>query len=835
MLAFPPGSLPLALAGLAAAAAPIVIHILNRQRFRVLDWAAMDFLLEAASRSRSLLQLRDVLLLLLRTAAVVLFGLAIARPFLASGAGAAGGGPVHAIVVLDNSLSMGREKLGGDKTLLDDARARAQQFIERLPPGSRTSVIPLCGPAGTFSFDGRRSAEDTKEALDSITVVDRPGSAAAAVDLAARAAQLAADLPDKRVVFIGDQQSVTWPAGAGSLLAKEAGAGGEGLKFDGMQVVQVAADSVDNTWVESLRVEDGVADLNAPAIFTAVIRHEGAAPRSGVRVSLAVDGDQVAGSTIDLEPGQTREVSFTHEFHAVPAEGRPGFAPATVTLPPDRVPGDDTRSVVAPVLASVPVVFVDQTGAGEENPRLNRFGETRHLRRLLAPLVAGEELRRNLVQVRHLKIDALDREALADVRLVVVAGVPEPGPAVTLLREFVAQGGRLVIAAGADFDPAAWNATGWLEGRGILPVPLAGPIGQLPESATGDIKPFFLDWKTMKDEPLFRLPGTPEEELADLYESPVFFQAVACEADAAKVAQIAAADVAWAAEEQAERSRLTAEVARLSDLESRGRATPTDREALRQAREDLEAVAPTWLSWAAASESEAAPKPQGPRVLAAFDNGLPFLVSRQIGRGEVVCVTSGLFSPWNTLPKTNAILLFDRLLRSLLATTLPDLNVATADQFTIPLGSADRRADIRLVRPGERQESLAVEALGGDAYGVTIRDMTARGVYTIVASKADLADRERRDMVLWDRPWAANGEPRESEPGVLNAASFAAKTDDSDAFRWVERDAPISIDGASVSGQGSWWWLLLAAIGCLVAENALLARMNALAAEGASA
>lgn len=834
MLAFPPGSLPLAIAGLAAAAAPVVIHILNRQRFRVLDWAAMDFLLEAASRSRSLLQLRDILLLLLRTAAVALFGLAIARPFLAARAGAAaGGGPVHAIVVIDNSLSMGREKLGGDKTLLDDARLRAQQFIERLPPGSRTSVIPLCGPAGTFSFDARRGAEDTKEALDAITVVDRPGSAAAVVDLAARAAQLAADLPDKRVVFIGDQQAVTWPSDAGSLLAKETGADGQGLRFDGIQVVQVAPDSTDNTWVESLRLEDGVADLNAPAIFTAVIRHAGAAPRPGVRVSLSVDGDQVAGTTVDLEPGQTREVSFTHEFHAVPAEGRPAFAPATVSLPPDRVPGDDTRSVVAPVLAAVPVVFVDQTGASDENPRLNRYGETRHLRRLLAPLVAGEEARRNLVQVRHIKIDALDREALSDARLVVIAGVPEPGPAVAMLREFVAQGGRLVIAAGGDFDADAWNAAGWLDGRGILPVPLAGPIGQLPDAAI-DIKPFFLDWKTMKDEPLFRLSGTPEDELADLYESPVFFQAVASDADASKVAQIAAADVARATEEQVERSRLAGEVTRLTELESRGRATPADREALRQAREQLEALSPTWLSWAAAAESDSPPKPQGPRVLAAFDNGLPFLVSRQIGHGEVVWVSSGLFSPWNTLPKTNAILLFDRLLRSLLATTLPDLNVATADQFTIPLGSGDRRADMRLIRPGEREESLAVEALGGDAYGVTIRDMTARGVYTIVASKADLADRDRRDMVLWDRPLAANGEARESEPGVLTAASFAAKTGDSDAFRWVDRDAPISVDGARVSGQGSWWWLLVAALGCLVAENTLLARMNAPAAEGAT-
>lgn len=836
MLTFPPGSLPLALAGLAAAAAPLVIHILNRQRYRVLDWAAMDFLLEASSRSRSLLQLRDILLLLLRTAAVALFGLAIARPFFASkGAGGAGGGPVHAILVIDNSLSMGREKLGGGQTLLDDARARALQFVERLPPGSRVSVIPLCGPAGTFSFDARRGVEDTKEAIASIAVVDRPGSAATAVDLAARAAQLAADLPDKRVVFVGDQQSVTWPADSGTLLAPGGSQQeGEALKFDGMQVVQVSPDSTDNTWVESLRLEDGVADLGSPAVFTAVLRHAAATPRPGVRVTLEVDGDEVAGTTVDLEPGQIREVSFAHEFHSLPAQGRPGFAAVSVSLPPDRVPGDDSRSLVAPVLASVPVVFVDQTGAAEENPRLNRFGETRHLRRLLAPLAAGEESRRNLVEVRHVRIDALDRETLADVRLVVVAGVQDPGAAVPLLREFVAQGGRLVLAAGADFDAAAWNEAGWQEGRGILPLPLGGTVGRLPEAA-GNLEPFFLDWRSMKDDPLFRLPGTPEEELADLYESPVFFQAVGCEAAAATVAEIAAADVARAEEEAKKRSELAGEAARLAALEAAGRASQADRESLRRVRGELEALSPSWLAWAAGDEAEPPGKPRGPRVLAAFDNGVPFLVSRQLGRGEVVWVGSGLFSPWNTLPKTNAILLFDRLLRTLLAGTLPESTVSTADQFTIPLGSGDRRADVRLVRPGGREESLAVEALGGDAYGVTIRDMTSRGVYDVIASKADLADRDRRDLVLWERPLAANGDPRESEPAVLDADSFAEKTGGSDAFRWVAADAPISVDGARVGGLGSWWWLLLAALACLVAENVLLARAAAPAAEGGAA
>ena len=54
------------MAGAMAAAVPVIVHLLNRRRFQVIEWGAMDFLLEAVSRSRRIFELRDLLLLLLR-------------------------------------------------------------------------------------------------------------------------------------------------------------------------------------------------------------------------------------------------------------------------------------------------------------------------------------------------------------------------------------------------------------------------------------------------------------------------------------------------------------------------------------------------------------------------------------------------------------------------------------------------------------------------------------------------------------------------------------------------------------------------------------------------
>ena len=45
-----------AIAGAIAALGPIIVHLLNRRRYRVVDWAAMDFLREALQRSRRILR-----------------------------------------------------------------------------------------------------------------------------------------------------------------------------------------------------------------------------------------------------------------------------------------------------------------------------------------------------------------------------------------------------------------------------------------------------------------------------------------------------------------------------------------------------------------------------------------------------------------------------------------------------------------------------------------------------------------------------------------------------------------------------------------------------------
>ena len=77
-----------------------------------------------------MMELRDLLLLLLRVACLLVFGMALARPYWNrfSQAAVDPNQPVHAVVLVDNSLSMSYQKPDG--ILLDEAKAKAKELIE---------------------------------------------------------------------------------------------------------------------------------------------------------------------------------------------------------------------------------------------------------------------------------------------------------------------------------------------------------------------------------------------------------------------------------------------------------------------------------------------------------------------------------------------------------------------------------------------------------------------------------------------------------------------------------------------------------------------------------
>jgi hypothetical protein len=148
-----------ALAGLGLMALPIVIHLLNKRRFRTVEWAAMVFLRRAMEKNRKRLRFEQWTVLAIRCLLIGLVGLALSRPM---GCGGEGVGEVLGqrtgllVVVIDNSYSMGLVPAGGGGggagggreagvSHLELARRMAERVVRQMGGGGRSVAVVTAG------------------------------------------------------------------------------------------------------------------------------------------------------------------------------------------------------------------------------------------------------------------------------------------------------------------------------------------------------------------------------------------------------------------------------------------------------------------------------------------------------------------------------------------------------------------------------------------------------------------------------------------------------------------------------------------------------------------
>jgi hypothetical protein len=170
---------------------------------------------------------------------------------------------------------------------------------------------------------------------------------------------------------------------------------------------------------------------------------------------------------------------------------------------------------------------------------------------------------------------------------------------------------------------------------------------------------------------------------------------------------------------------------------------------------------------------------------------------------------------WNTIAKTNAVVIFDRLLRDLIRDTLPLQDFAAGEKLQVPLPADVRRDSVSVVLPNQTAFELAAnDDTGEQATAVAAFSATDRGVYRLTVGRKDSSE-------IWDFPLAVNGAAVESDltkAGDANLARFAAG-----------RNVTLTNSGDSVSIRGlfqpraGWaWWLVVLVLTLLMVESGIL-------------
>src|SRR5947209_5678572 len=128
-------------AGGALVSAPIIIHLINRMRFRRIKWAAMEFLLKAQKRMRRKLIIEQLILLLLRCLLIFLFGLLLARFKWFGGMESEESRATAHLVLIDDTPSTGDffTVEGRQTTAFDQAKV---QIAEKIAPAAAQANTP---------------------------------------------------------------------------------------------------------------------------------------------------------------------------------------------------------------------------------------------------------------------------------------------------------------------------------------------------------------------------------------------------------------------------------------------------------------------------------------------------------------------------------------------------------------------------------------------------------------------------------------------------------------------------------------------------------------------
>ena len=237
--------------GLFAATIPVIIHLLNRRRFRTVKWAATSFLLKASRESRGKKKLKHFLILACRALAIAALIFAVARPliggFLGSGSGSVG----TVVLILDRSASMETKPGSGQLSHRQSVINKIAEAVENMGSPRLVLIDSASGEIQEVPSPDALSELSTTYATD--TRADIPTLLTKAIDY------LDETNPGQSEIWVAsDLQRGDWQPSDSRWGAIQAGLEGLPTKTN-LRILTAGEETVENLTLELLasrRIED---------------------------------------------------------------------------------------------------------------------------------------------------------------------------------------------------------------------------------------------------------------------------------------------------------------------------------------------------------------------------------------------------------------------------------------------------------------------------------------------------------------------------------------------------------------------------------------------------
>lgn len=469
----------LAAAGFGLILLPIVIHLINRYRYRRVRWAAMEFLMQSKKQNQRKLLLQQFLLLLLRIGLVLGIVALVARPFFdPSQLQLLRGERSHHLVLLDDSLSM-QDRAGG-RSSFEEGVAVVRQLAEEGIRRAGTQTLTLLLLSKPSEPVMTQAALDPPLLNDLATRLEKLQCSHQKVDVAAGllagVEHLEHPAASKTIHVVSDFRSGEWnqPGLYSSLTG--------GLKDQQATVnlVRTVSAAHENVGITEFRGDLNVAAAGVPLRLSCTVKNFGTLVKKDLSVTVSQDGRKLPVSVrFDaLEPGESQSREFDVQF------SEPGTHTLKLEIPGDSLAGDNERYLAVNLPHEHPVLIVNgNPGDDEAGLAADALAPVSGLTGY-APLIEDPEY--------------LRRHPLDQFRAIHLVNVPElPGDSLRILTDYVQGGGGLSIHVGPATRAEFYNEKLFAGGEGLFPLPL-GEITEFQPDTTNPAPDLVLE-----DHPIF--------------------------------------------------------------------------------------------------------------------------------------------------------------------------------------------------------------------------------------------------------------------------------------------------------------------------------------------
>ena len=300
---------PLVLFGLIAASIPIIIHLLNLRKLKVIEFSSLQFLKEMQKNKMRKIRIKQILLLILRTLAIIFLVLSFSRPTIRNINLAGLGSEVKntIILVIDDTPSMSVEDKQG--SYISQAKKLAEKVLESSEEGDEIYLIRFSDLNILKENFEPVSKNIAQREIENVEVKDISKTFVEVFLSVSKILDQTKNL-SKEVYILTDFQKTNLPEDLSNLPKLD-------KSFDAntrIYVFKIGEKEAFNISIDSLQVLTKIFEMNKPVTITASLTNHSSENGVNVSSNLYFNDKKVAQKGIDIKSNSSGNFSFTGQI-----------------------------------------------------------------------------------------------------------------------------------------------------------------------------------------------------------------------------------------------------------------------------------------------------------------------------------------------------------------------------------------------------------------------------------------------------------------------------------------------------------------------------------------